>query len=223
MRAWIYRTALLISVFGAAPTYASVAITIEQLGNDVVESASGSLDMSQLIRGTAATQSYTSAMRATIVMGPDTNASPDPDDHASVFFGYSFSDTAVSGPANFGSGTTFHPTSVSGATFGLLYEGTLKLQYIITPHDYVFGSAITSGAVFANQTLASMGLTEGTYVYSWLSDSITIKIGGSSTPVPEPATWAMMVGGFAIAGAAMRRQRSVVGLPPNRCFADLCY
>ena len=212
MRVQIYRTALLVSVFCAGPAYSSVAITINQSGNDVIESASGSLDLSQLLRGTAATLSYTSAKRATIVMGPDTNASPNPDDHASVFFGYSFSDTAVSGPANFGSGTTFYPTSVSGDTFGTLYEGTLKLQYVIAPHNYVSGSAITSGAVFANQTLASMGFNEGTYVYSWLSDSITIKIGGPSSPVPESPTWAMMISGFAISGAAMRRRRSVVRL-----------
>ncbi len=28
--------------------------------------------------------------------------------------------------------------------------------------------------------------------------------------VPEPATWAMMIGGFAFAGAAMRRRRASV-------------
>ena len=29
-----------------------------------------------------------------------------------------------------------------------------------------------------------------------------------SAPVPEPATWAMMIGGFALAGAMMRRRRA---------------
>lgn len=31
-----------------------------------------------------------------------------------------------------------------------------------------------------------------------------------NNPVPEPATWAMMIGGFALAGAAMRRRRTAV-------------
>jgi hypothetical protein len=32
----------------------------------------------------------------------------------------------------------------------------------------------------------------------------------SITPVPEPASWALMIGGFAIAGAAMRRRRTSI-------------
>ena len=43
-------------------------------------------------------------------------------------------------------------------------------------------------------------------------DNITF---GSDTPgVPEPATWAMMIGGFGLVGAAMRRRR-----PTARAFA----
>ena len=41
-------------------------------------------------------------------------------------------------------------------------------------------------------------------------DNITF---GSATPgngVPEPATWAMMIGGLALTGAAMRRRKAVV-------------
>lgn len=33
---------------------------------------------------------------------------------------------------------------------------------------------------------------------------------GVAAPVPEPASWAMMIGGFALAGGAMRRRRSVL-------------
>ena len=33
---------------------------------------------------------------------------------------------------------------------------------------------------------------------------------GTGNAVPEPATWAMMIGGFALAGAAMRRRKAVV-------------
>ena len=36
-------------------------------------------------------------------------------------------------------------------------------------------------------------------------DSVTLSI-ASAPAVPEPATWGMMIGGFALAGAAMRRR-----------------
>ncbi len=34
----------------------------------------------------------------------------------------------------------------------------------------------------------------------------------TGAPVPEPATWAMMIGGFALAGAAMRRRKLALRL-----------
>jgi hypothetical protein len=40
-------------------------------------------------------------------------------------------------------------------------------------------------------------------------DDFTFTVGGSGA-VPEPATWAMMIGGFALVGASMRRRRTAV-------------
>ncbi|WP_380873880.1 hypothetical protein ACFB49_44390 [Sphingomonas sp. DBB INV C78] len=34
-----------------------------------------------------------------------------------------------------------------------------------------------------------------------------VRFDGTAAPVPEPATWAMMIGGFGLVGGAMRRQR----------------
>ncbi len=40
---------------------------------------------------------------------------------------------------------------------------------------------------------------------------LTVGIGGVAAPsVPEPATWALMIGGFGLTGAALRRRRAVV-------------
>ncbi|WP_310476100.1 PEPxxWA-CTERM sorting domain-containing protein [Sandarakinorhabdus sp.] len=41
----------------------------------------------------------------------------------------------------------------------------------------------------------------------WLIDNVQI---GSTTAVPEPASWAMLIAGFGLVGAAMRRRRAAV-------------
>ena len=73
------------------------------------------------------------------------------------------------------------------------------------------GSQITAATdIFANTTLAALGLTPGQFNFGTYSDTIQLNIIGDSVvgAVPEPATWAMMIGGFGIAGASMRRRRN---------------
>ncbi|MHA6718331.1 PEPxxWA-CTERM sorting domain-containing protein [Sphingomonas sp. RS6] len=48
----------------------------------------------------------------------------------------------------------------------------------------------------------------GTIAGGW---SLTFTTDATGGAVPEPAAWAMMIGGFGLAGAAMRRRRSVAG------------
>jgi hypothetical protein len=43
-------------------------------------------------------------------------------------------------------------------------------------------------------------------------DNVNVSLAGSSGAVPEPATWAMMIGGFGLVGGAMRRRRNT-GVP----------
>jgi hypothetical protein len=51
----------------------------------------------------------------------------------------------------------------------------------------------------------SNGRATGFVNYVQVYDTATVP-----APVPEPATWAMMIGGFALAGAAMRRRTGAV-------------
>ena len=62
----------------------------------------------------------------------------------------------------------------------------------------------------------------GTYTFSdWtgltalsmrnLGDHVSID-NFTVLPVPEPASWTMMIGGLALAGAAMRRRSAAIGL-----------
>lgn len=54
--------------------------------------------------------------------------------------------------------------------------------------------------------LAGAGITRvqfGSSNLNWLADDLSFTVGGA---VPEPATWAMMITGFGLAGAALRRR-----------------
>lgn len=49
-----------------------------------------------------------------------------------------------------------------------------------------------------------------TFIYSFkLSAAEAGALGFANTPVPEPTTWAMMIAGFGLVGAGMRRRRKV--------------
>lgn len=83
---------------------------------------------------------------------------------------------------------TFRLTVTSGAT--------KQLQLVFTPALSTSGSTI-GGNSFEAQQIIGAG-----------NRSITGTASVQTAPaVPEPATWAMMIGGFTLVGAAMRRRR----------------
>ncbi len=89
---------------------------------------------------------------------------------------------STSGPVSFGTGTYVNPTSGFGDALGV------ESNSLYVPTGYVSGTNLSTTMVFANQTFASIGLTPGTYVWTWGSganaDSFTLQIGA----IPEPAT-----------------------------------
>jgi hypothetical protein len=63
------------------------------------------------------------------------------------------------------------------------------------------------------ELLAYNGLTTAagyTFRSNLLADTAVYRISFSSTTVPEPATWALMIAGFGLVGGAVRRQRTSV-------------
>lgn len=62
--------------------------------------------------------------------------------------------------------------------------------------DFLFGN--WSGSAWNDIPAGSLG-----YV---------VEFGGLANAIPEPGTWALMIGGFGMAGAAMRRRRTIPAL-----------
>ena len=69
--------------------------------------------------------------------------------------------------------------------------------FILVPSGYVSDRALSDTATYTGQaTFSSLGVTPGTYEWTWGSgpnQTFTLEIG---TAVPEPSTWAMMALGF---------------------------
>ena len=107
-------------------------------------------------------------------------------------------------PSNFGPGAGGGgATSSSGDIFGVIWAGAPPYTLVV-PVGYTTGTAISSTQTFVSQTFSSLGLTPGTYSYTWGSganaDSINVVVGGvaptptptstSQTPTPTPTSGA---------------------------------
>lgn len=82
------------------------------------------------------------------------------------------------------------------APLGLVASGEPYTPYSIS---FVAGNAGTLNAFVGTASADNIGP---------MLDNFSLSIGPSSSAVPEPATWAMMILGFGFAGAAMRRQKA---------------
>ena len=115
--------------------------------------------------------------------------------------------SGVSGPSSFGSGLNAFASSGTGPTTGVLG----LTDFLDVPSAYVSGTALADSSTYDNATLASLGLTPGTYTYSWgpsegTGDSFVINIGTT----PLPAALPLFAGGLGLVGLLVRgRKRKV--------------
>ena len=109
--------------------------------------------------------------------------------------------TGATGPSTFGSGGQFFPSIGSRDFVGI--DGGIGIIFV--PLGYVSGGALSSSSTFNNQTFATLGVTPGTYVWSWgqgANQRFTLIIGA----VPDGGSTVSLLG-FALLGlAALRRK-----------------
>jgi ABC-type multidrug transport system permease subunit len=95
------------------------------------------------------------------------------------------------------------PLGVSSGT----YETVLDLTSA-TSFNPAF--ILATGSIFAAESELALALKEGR---AYLNIHTNVAPGGEIrsflTPVPEPESWALMIGGFALAGSALRRRYRV--------------
>jgi hypothetical protein len=163
-------TAVTASLFSVRPVQA-YTVTLEQVGPNVVATGSGALDPTGLdkLRFPFAAAPAIRPDFGVIVTGSGTLA-----DHYTG---------AITGPSSFGSGGFMLATTGTGDIVGI---GGVQL---LVPSGYVSGTALSSSATWDSATFASLGVTPGTYFWTWgtglnqnQNQSFTLQLGPPVVP-----------------------------------------
>src|SRR5262249_18495251 len=166
-------------------------VTMQQVGANVVATGNGAIDLSGLnflfsangFGGAAVEASF-----AILSVGP--SAAP-----VSIYNG-------LTGPASFGSGGAFFANSGSGDW--VTVQGAFGNLWV--PQGYVSGTALSSSDTWNNATFASLGLTPGTYEWTWgdggANQNCTLEIGTA----PDGGTTISLLGCALLGLAVLRRK-----------------
>lgn len=177
----------------AGTAQAEYVVTLTQVGNDVVATGSGSLNITAL---SLTNQGYNGGLihpsAGEIIMGPSPSGADE--------FG-----PGVSGPSSLGSSNavfTASSASTSGGVVGIAFG------QLFVPGNYVSGTELAPVTdTYSDTTLAQMGIGSGTYQWTWGSganaDMFTLQVGA----VPEPGSLLVLSTGLA-ALSVRRRRRS---------------
>jgi hypothetical protein len=190
-------TTATLSLLAAATAHAgsTFTVTLAQVGPDVVETGSGTIDLTGLT-------SFGSAFSSPELYPDHGIIGGGPSGMIDLY-------TGPTGPFSFGPGSATFPTTTSGDSV-FLEDFGLDIE---VPQGYVSDASLSSGATFAGTTLFKLGVTAGTYTWTWNSGANSFVLVIPSVAVPEPATWTLALVGLAGLGAALRSHRKSATVP----------
>ena len=170
-KTWLNANGYWTSYAGSTGATGSLFITITQNGPDVVLQGSGSLNINDLTFATGGNLGGggLGPQNATFISGPN---GP-----------FDLYDGSIISPGTFGTGGA-GASSSTGSIFGVVVD-TVPPYRLIVPSGYTSGDSISGTMTFNSNTLAGLGLIEGTYNWTWGSgpnaDGITMVIGGTGS------------------------------------------
>ena len=198
--------AWLLSVRSA---YAGYTVTLQQVEPNVVATGTGVINLTGLtVSGSFSRDPQIDPCfcqdegSASIYTGPTSSS-------VNRYFG-------ARGPRSFGSGPFTSASSGSGDMVGI--TTTIFGDGISVPTGYVSGTALSDMAIYSGRTLASLGVTPGTYVWTWgagADQKFTLKIESAILPaanITNISTRAFVGGGQALAIAGF----TITGTDPKQ-------
>lgn len=192
------RSTLMLLTFAlllcAGRAKADLVITFAQSGANVVANGTGSLNFSDLtFQNFDFSNSYVNASAGAVLLGSSGSYAD--------YYG------SISGPTTFGSGLNFladSSTSTAPGSTGAGVDGATG--QLLVPGGYFPGDPFTVSATWDNTTIAGLGLTPGTYVWTWgtgaSADSLEVIIPGT----PEPSSLILLgSGALGLIGGVRRK------------------
>src|SRR5439155_1086429 len=162
------------------PAQAGYTVTLQQVGPNVVATGSGAIDLTGLTFNSSASLNPLignffglPARRGCRISTGPTSSSVD------SYVG------GLSGPTSFGSGGA-PASSGSGDMVGINAVSSFEFTGVLlsVPRGYVSGTALSDSATYSDASLATLGVTPGTYVWKWgtgANQNFTLQI---KTPGP---------------------------------------
>jgi PEP-CTERM motif len=194
--------AVALAVLSVSTAQAEFIVNIVQDGANVVATGGGSLDLADLTAdgGSNSLSARVQADMGIVALG-----------FSASLEGYS----GFTGPGSFGTGRNINASGETGDRVTI--QGTdgnfFSDNVLYVPNGYTSGGLLSDTATFDNTTIANLGLTPGTYTWTWGSgtdaDSFVVQVAA----VPEPSTWAMVIlGFFGLGFMAYRRKQNGTAL-----------
>lgn len=189
-------------LFPAAFSFGAINITISEVSGNVVASYTGTYNTAASL--SSKTQAPSSGIIATdagtynsvyLSLGNRGGGSTD---------GYTVRTT---GPTSFGIDGTFQSAPGQGDVFMLFpFNISSNEGDLAVPLNYVSGTTISGSMTFNGTTLATMGLTQGTYNWTVGNNDLSITDTVSLNVVPEPASSAALLAMALCFSMAARRR-----------------